>query len=172
MFEDIRKGVSNLIFDTSCSDFVFLPDIGRPCIKFNKKSETTERTDKSPIFFEGRATDECDEDVDAKSLENFGSSVTVNIFEAGTAIKTYDDDYRKTTGIIQFFILSRFGDAENIGRARRIADSINTLITNRHKTLPNSGGQLYTRAGSLRKVNENKSGYQEYKLDVTFEHLT
>ena len=99
-----------------------------------------------------------------------GSWVVMMVDDSASSLQGFQQDLRKTSGMVRFKIFSHHG--EGTRAIREIADSLNSSLS---YSAGNDGigtGTLYIRAGSLRKVSDDDNGYLSYVLDLTYDYYT
>lgn len=99
-----------------------------------------------------------------------GSWVVLMIDDSASALQGFQQDLRKTSGMIRFKIFTQHGDGTK--RVRDIADTLNDALSYSAGNNGLSEGTLYIRAGSLRKVTDDDNGYLSYVLDLTYDYYT
>lgn len=105
-----------------------------------------------------------------KTLSNAGSPwIVISVVDAGSNIRAFNKDMRKTTGFVRFTIFARHGTGTKI--VREIADYIDSIVGFQGGvSSTTNSGNLYTHAGQMRKLIDDDNGYLKYAIDFDYDY--
>tara|TARA_B110000093_G_scaffold113848_1_gene122048 strand:- start:185 stop:634 length:450 start_codon:yes stop_codon:yes gene_type:complete len=144
-FESVRQIVEKRFWDTYSSD--------------NAKAHGAK------VFVEGH-----DIIQPTKTLSNDGSPwIVLSVADAGSNIRAFGGDMRKTTGFVRFTIFTRHGTGTKI--VREIADYIDSIVGFQSGVSSTENlGNLFTHAGQMRKLIDDDNGYLKYAIDFDYDY--